>query len=134
MFPAAKDEKNGKAFLSNLFSDTYHECKDIYQNDKPKFLELLTQHLDLSSLVPPTFYWSCYKVLGRNRKFSLLSMLAFMILQKILSIPTVSLLNLFLVLYTLSLSPVFSCHDLRRILRSFNIFEKDGLLIWLQSS
>jgi hypothetical protein len=87
-----------KLYNQISFSDTYHECKDTFQNDKPKFLELLTQHLDLSALVPPTFYWSYYKALGRDRKYSLLSMLAALILQKILGIPTVSLLILFLVL------------------------------------
>lgn len=85
-----------KLFNQITFYDIYQECKDTFHNDKPKFLELLTQHLDLSSLVPPSFHWSYYKVLGRNRTYSLLSMLAALILQKILGIPTVSLLILFL--------------------------------------
>jgi hypothetical protein len=79
-------------------SDTFLECKNTYQNDKPKFLELLTQNLDLASLIPQTFYWSYNKTLGRDRKYSLPSMLAALILQKILGIPTVSLLRLFLIL------------------------------------
>jgi hypothetical protein len=79
-------------------SDTYQECKNSYQNDKPKFLELLTQNLDLPSLIPQTFYWSYNKALGRDRKYSLPSILAALTLQKILGIPTVSLLILFLVL------------------------------------
>lgn len=49
-----------KLFNQISLSDTYQECKDAFHNDKPKFLELLTQHLDLSSLIPPTFYWSCF--------------------------------------------------------------------------
>ena len=52
-----------KLFNQISFSDIYQESKDTFQNDKPKFLELLTQHLDLSSLVPPTFYWSYYKAI-----------------------------------------------------------------------
>ena len=87
-----------KLYNQISLSDTYQECKDIFQNDKPKFLELLTQHLDLSSLVPPSFYWSYNKPLGRDRKYSLLSMLAALILQKILGIPKISLLILFLIL------------------------------------
>lgn len=63
-------------------SDTFLECKNTYQNDKPKFLELLTQNLDLASLIPQTFYWSYNKTLGRDRKYSLPSMLAALILQK----------------------------------------------------
>jgi len=85
------------------FSDTFEECKDIFQNDKPKFLELLTQHLDLSSLIPQEFYWAYYKRLGRKRDYSLLSMLSALILQKILGIPTISLLIIFLTL----------CHEAR---------------------
>lgn len=87
-----------KLFDQISLSDIYHDCKNSFQNDKPKFLELLTQNLDLSSLVPQTFYWSYYKALGRDRRYSLSSMLAALILQKILGIPTVSLLILFLVL------------------------------------
>jgi hypothetical protein len=87
-----------KLFNQLSLSDSYQECKDAYQNDKPKFLDLLTQHLDLSSLIPPSFYWSYYKVLGRDRKYSLLSMLAALIFQKILGIPTISLLIVFFTL------------------------------------
>jgi hypothetical protein len=87
-----------KLFNQISLSDTFQECKDAYQNDKPKFLELLTSHLDLSSLIPQTFYWSYNKNLGRNRKYSLHSMLAALIFQKILGIPKVSLLIIFLTL------------------------------------
>jgi hypothetical protein len=87
-----------KLFNQISLSDTFEECKDAFQNDKPKFLELLTKHLDLSSLVPMSFYWAYNKTLGRNRSYSLLSMLAAIVLQKILGIPTVSLLIIFLTL------------------------------------
>ena len=36
--------------------DSYQECKDAFQNDKPKFLQLLTEHLDLASIVPGLFF------------------------------------------------------------------------------
>jgi hypothetical protein len=87
-----------KLFNQISFSDTYEDCKDVFQNDKPKFLELLTQHLDLSSLIPTEFYWAYYKHLGRGREYSLTSMLAALILQKVLGIPTISLLIIFLTL------------------------------------
>lgn len=87
-----------KLFNQISFSDTYEECKDVFQNNKPKFLELLSQHLDLSSLIPQDFYWSYNKSLGRDRTYSLSSMLAALTLQKILGIPTVSLLIIFLTL------------------------------------
>lgn len=50
-----------KIFHQFSFYDTYQECKDAYQDDKPKLLELLSQHLDLSSLIPLSFYWSYYQ-------------------------------------------------------------------------
>lgn len=85
-----------KLYNQISISDTFQECKDAYQNDKPKFLELLTNHLDLSSLIPYNFFWSYNKNLGRDRKYSLQSMLSALILQKILGIPTISLLIVFL--------------------------------------
>lgn len=87
-----------KLYNQISFYDTYEECKDVFQNNKPKFLELLTQHLDLSSLIPHNFYRAYNKPLGRKRDYSLSSVLASLILQKILGIPTVSLLIIFLTL------------------------------------
>jgi hypothetical protein len=77
---------------------SYQECKDTYQNNKPKFLELLSKYLDLSTIIPITFYYSYYKHLGRNREISLHSMLAALLLQKILGIPTITLLINILIL------------------------------------
>lgn len=78
------------------FGDIYEQCKDWAQNDKPKFLKLLENHLDLRELVPLSFYCSYEKYYGRNRQYSLYSMLSALILQKILGIPTISLLLTFL--------------------------------------
>ena len=94
--PTKGGEQMVKLYNQISFSDICKECKDAFQSDKPKFLELLTQHLDLSSLILQSFYWSYYKILGRDRKYSLLSLLAALILQKILGIPTVTLLIIFL--------------------------------------
>lgn len=77
-------------------ADTFQECKIVYQNDKSKFLELLSNHLDLSSLISKNFYLSYHKSLGRDRKYSLHSMLAALIFQKIPGNPKVSLLISFL--------------------------------------
>lgn len=85
-------------FTQLTLSDCFEHCKDCYQKDKPKFLQLLTENLDLSSLIPITFFWSYNKSLGRNRLYPLESMLSSLLLQKILGIPTVSLLIIFLTL------------------------------------
>lgn len=53
-------------------ADIYSSCKEFFQNDKPKFLQLLNQYLDLSELVPVSFHRAYYKHLGRNREYSLL--------------------------------------------------------------
>jgi uncharacterized membrane protein len=56
----------------------------------------LDQHLDLSEFLPSSFYSAHYNYFGRNRTYSLESMLSAFILQKILGIPTLVLLvNIF---------------------------------------
>lgn len=62
-----------KLFNQISLSDTFEECKDIYQNDKPKFLELLTEHLDLSSLIPQEFYWAYHKHLSNTSRSTIAS-------------------------------------------------------------
>ena len=36
-------------------SDIYEDCQKIYENDKPTFLTLLANHIDLDEIVPFTF-------------------------------------------------------------------------------
>jgi hypothetical protein len=69
------------------FKETFEECKEFFQNDKPKFLNLLTENINLCELIPLSFYHRYYKILGRDRKYSLLAMLSALVLQKILGIP-----------------------------------------------
>lgn len=85
---------NSKKQLS--FGDLYEQAKDWAQNDKPQFLEMLDQYLDLSEFIPASFYNAYYKYFGRKREYGLESMLSAFILQKILGIPTLVLLvNIF---------------------------------------
>jgi hypothetical protein len=85
---------NSKKQLS--FGDLYEQAKDWAQNDKPQFLEMLDQYLDLSEFIPVSFYNAYYKYFGRKREYGLESMLSAFILQKILGIPTLVLLvNIF---------------------------------------
>ena len=37
--------------LADIFSD----CQEIYDSDKPQFLSLLQQHIDLDEIVPASF-------------------------------------------------------------------------------
>lgn len=78
--------------LADIFSD----CQDIYNSDKPAFLSLLKSHIDLDEIVPASFQKHFYASTGRTRKYPLHAFLWALILQRIFSIPTDSLLLVFL--------------------------------------
>ena len=78
--------------LADIFSD----CQEIYESDKPQFLSLLQQHIDLDEIVPASFLKYFYASTGRTRKYPLHSFLWVLIIQRIFSIPTDSLLLVFL--------------------------------------
>lgn len=44
-----------------FFADTFDNVQDFYQNDKPRFLQLLDEYLDLTELVPKSFEDSYYR-------------------------------------------------------------------------
>lgn len=78
--------------LNELFS----ECQDMFIDDTPSFFQLLEQHFDISEFVPSVFYHAFYQSLGRKRLYPLTGFLSALILQKMFSIPSDSLLILFL--------------------------------------
>ena len=78
--------------LADIFSD----CQEIYDSDKPQFLSLLQQHIDLDEIVPASFRKHFYASTGRTRKYPLNAFLWALIIQRIFSIPTDSLLLVFL--------------------------------------
>ncbi len=77
-------------------ADIFEECKNIYNSDKPQFLSLLEKHIDLDSIVPISFRNHFYASTGRTRKYPLNAMLWALIIQRLFSIPTDSLLLPFL--------------------------------------
>ena len=77
-------------------ADIFEDCKDIYESDKPHFLTLLENHIDLDKIIPTSFYKHYYASTGRNRKYPLHAMLWALIIQRLFSIPTESLLLIFL--------------------------------------
>ena len=77
-------------------ADIFEDCKEIYESDKPQFLTLLENHIDLDEIVPTSFYNHYYASTGRNRKYPLNAMLWALIIQHLFSIPTDSLLLIFL--------------------------------------
>ena len=77
-------------------ADIFEDCKDIYESDKPQFLTLLENHIDLDEIVPISFRRHYYASTGRNRKYPLNAMLWALIIQRLFSIPTDSLLPILL--------------------------------------
>jgi len=77
-------------------ADIYSECENILENDKPKFLSLLEEHINLDEIIPPSFYRHFYSWTGRPREYPLYGFLWSLILQKIFTIPTDTLLLVFL--------------------------------------
>ena len=76
--------------------DTFSDCQDMFREDTPSFFQLLNDSLDISEFIPPDFYHAFYLALGRKRTYPLEGFLSALILQKIFSIPSDSLLILFL--------------------------------------
>lgn len=64
------------------------------------FITLLSDNFDIESFIPTSFTEHYYADLGRNRKYTLSSVLSALILMQIFHIPTTVLLNLFLVFST----------------------------------
>ena len=70
------------------WADIFEDCKEIFDSDKPHFLTLLENHIDLDEIVPISFRHHYYASTGRNRKYPLNAMLWALIIQRLLSIPT----------------------------------------------
>ncbi|MBE5923242.1 MAG: transposase [Lachnospiraceae bacterium] len=77
-------------------ADIFEDCKEIFDSDKPQFLTLLENHIDLDEIIPVTFYNRFYASTGRSRKYPLKALLWALIIQRIFSIPTDQLLLTFL--------------------------------------
>ena len=77
-------------------ADIFEDCQNKFENDKPAFLSLLEQHIDLDEIIPAAFYSHFYASTGRSRKYPLKAFLWALILQRIFSIPQDQLLLTFL--------------------------------------
>lgn len=76
--------------------ETFSDCQNQLIEDTPSFFQILSEHFDLDEFIPFEFQSAFYLSIGRNRIYSLHGFLSAFILQKIFSIPTDSLLLLFL--------------------------------------
>ena len=77
-------------------ADVFTETQEILETDKPEFLKLLESTIDLCEIVPVSFRNHFYASTGRPREYALTSLLWALIIQRIFSIPTDSLLLTFL--------------------------------------
>lgn len=71
-------------------ADIFEDCQKIFEEDKPPFLTLPENHIDLDSIIPMSFYNHFYAVAGRHRKYPLTALLWTLIIQHLFSIPTKS--------------------------------------------
>ena len=78
--------------LAEIFTD----CQEKFENDKPQFLSLLENTININKFIPFSFIHNFYASTGRPRKYPLKAMIWALPLQRILSIPTDSLLIIFL--------------------------------------
>lgn len=72
--------------------DIYDGVSQSMEQHKPQLITLLEKHIHFEQLIPPEFRWAYYSHMGRNPVYHLESILRAFVLQKILSIPTDSLL------------------------------------------
>ena len=77
-------------------ADIFTDCQNKFDNDKYEFLELLENTINLDEIVPVSFISHFHALTGRPRRHQLYPMLKALLLQLIFSIPTVSLLIIFL--------------------------------------
>jgi hypothetical protein len=68
----------------------------MFENDKPEFLKLLEEHINLEELIPTSFYSHFNWWTGRPREYPLHGFMWALLLQKIFTIPTDTLLLVFL--------------------------------------
>ena len=77
-------------------NDIYADCLESLDNDKPRFLSMLEEHLDIDALIPWSFKKKYRKNTGRPRGYHLRAFILAFIIQRIFTIPTDNLLITFL--------------------------------------
>ena len=77
-------------------AEVFEDCQNKFDNDKYQFLSLLDEAINLDEIVPVSFVSHFHARTGRPRKHQLYPMLKALLLQRIFSIPTDTLLIVFL--------------------------------------
>ena len=74
----------------------YDEVVSAFEADKPVFLQMLEDYIDFETLIPYEFSMAFYRSFGRPREYSLEGFIRLLVLQKVLGVPTDSLMLHFL--------------------------------------
>ena len=77
-------------------ADFFADCQNTFDNNKYEFLSILNETINLDEIVPVSFISHFHAATGRPCKHLLYPMLRALLLQLIFSIPTTSLLIIFL--------------------------------------
>ena len=77
-------------------AEVFEDCQNNFDNDKYQFLSLLDEAINLDEIVPVSFVTHFHARTGRPRKHQLYPMLKALLIQCIFSIPTDTLLIIFL--------------------------------------
>lgn len=77
-------------------AEVFEDCQNKFDNDKYHFLSLLDEAINLDEIVPVSFVTRFHARTGRPRKHLLYPMLKALLIQRIFSIPTDTLLIVFL--------------------------------------
>lgn len=77
-------------------AEVFEDCQNKFDNDKYQFLQLLDEAINLDEIVPVSFVSHFHAKTGRPRKHQLYPMLKALLIQCIFSIPTDTLLIIFL--------------------------------------
>jgi len=83
-------------FVQTSLLETYSDVCSAMEDNKPAFLRMLDEYIDFRKLIPLAFHISFYLGFGRPREYSLESFIRFFVLQKILGVPSDSMLINFL--------------------------------------
>ena len=77
-------------------AEIFEDCQNKFSNDKCQFLTLFDEAINLDEIVPVSFISHFHAHTGRPRKHQLYPMLKALLIQRIFSIPTDTLLIVFL--------------------------------------
>lgn len=77
-------------------AEVFEDCQNKFNNDKYQFLSLLDEAINLDEIVPVSFVTHFHARTGRPRRHQLYPMIKALLIQRIFSIPTDTLLIIFL--------------------------------------